>query len=193
MKKILIILALLCSLTAFTIMNNSWVNDPPHSQLAFTVKHFSINEVTGYFKDFKVEIDAPNLDFNSAKISMSANISSIDTRVEARDNHLRSPDFFDEAKYPTLSFISTSISQDDDDKNEYDVVGDLTMHGITKQIKLELEYKGKTINPTNKQEIIAFVIKGNLYRSDFGIGSKFADNFISNKVEIRGDGEFVKR
>ncbi len=189
MKKItLILLSAFFVFTAFTVIKTTWKNDPPHSQLAFTVKHFGINKITGYILDFNVDIQSSKDDFSDAVVTMTGKTNSVNTRVEARDNHLKSADFFDAEKYPEITFKSTSIKPDG--KNEYKLTGDLTMHGVTRQVTLEMEYKGKVEDPMSKKTIVAIEIEGDIKRSDFNIGSKFPDNVISDKVKIKGSGEF---
>lgn len=190
MKKITIFLAAFIVLASFTVLNTSWKNDAPHSQLAFTVKHLGINKITGYVHDFQVNIQSVKPDFSDAVVTMIAKTASINTRVDARDNHLKSADFFEAEKYPEITFTSTSIKPDG--KNEYKLTGNLTMHGVTRQVTLEMEHKGTIQNPQSNKPVSGIQIKGSLKRSDFGIGSKFSDAVISDKVEIRGEGEFVQ-
>jgi len=191
MKKTAMLLSVLFVLTAFTVISTTWKSDPPNSQLSFTVKHIGINKISGNFTDFNVTVESSKPDFSDAVITMKAKTASINTFVEARDNHLRSADFFDAAKYPEITFTSTSIKPKD--KNEYKITGNLTMHGITKVVTLEMEYKGTVKDPMSKRTIAGITIEGDLKRSDFNIGSKFPDNIISDKVEIKGHGEFIQQ
>ena len=191
MKKTAMLLSVLFVLTAFTVISTTWKSDPPNSQLSFTVKHIGINKISGNFTDFNVTVESSKPDFSDAVITMKAKTASINTFVEARDNHLRSADFFDAAKYPEITFTSTSIKPKD--KNEYKITGNLTMHGITKVVTLEMEYKGTVKDPMSKRTIAGITIEGDLKRSDFNIGSKFTDNIISDKVEIKGHGEFIQQ
>ena len=142
MKKFLFLFLGAAFLTAFSLDKNIWSNDDPHSQLGFTVKHLGISDISGNFNDFDVKLTASRADFSDAIFELTANAGSIDTRVEARDNHLRSPDFFDVQKFPTLSFKITSIQKTG--KNTYKLVGNLNLHGITKEVIMDLEYKGST-------------------------------------------------
>lgn len=191
MKKILILgTAALLSLSAFDTINNVWKNDPPHSQLGFTVTHLGINDISGTFNDFQATVTSAKPDFSDAHFELSAKTSSIDTRVEARNNHLKSPDFFDVEKYPTMTYSSTSIKKTGTGK--YQLSGDLTLHGVTKKVSTGLVYKGTTVNPMSKKQTIGFQITGSIKRSDFGIGSKFPEAMVSDEVRIKADGEFVR-
>ena len=190
MKKLMIILSAFFVLTAFTTAENLWKNDDPHSQLGFTVKHLGIAEVSGTFNDFDVTIKSSKPDFSDAVVELTAKTASIDTRVEARDNHLKSADFFDVDKYPTLHFKSTSLKKVA--KNKYKLTGDLTLHGVTKTVAMDLLYQGSTVNPMSKQLTAGFQVTGSIKRSDFKIGSGFPEPMISDIVRIKADGEFVK-
>ena len=189
MKKLTIILSAVFVLTAFTTVN-SWKNDKPHSQLSFEVTHLGVSDVSGTFNDFDVTVNAAKPDFSDAKFEFIANVSSIDTRVEARDKHLKSADFFDAEKHPQMTFKSTSLTQNGKDK--YKLTGDLTMHGITKPVTMDLLYRGTVENPMSKKQTAGFQLTGVVKRSDFGIGEKFAAPFISDEVRIKADGEFVQ-
>lgn len=190
MKKLIVIISAFVALSSFTLLNNLWTNDDPHSQLGFTVTHLGIADVSGVFNDFDVSVTATKPDFSDAKFQLTAKASSIDTRVEARNNHLKSADFFDVAKYPTLSFISTGLKNVG--KNQYKLTGDLTIHGITKPVTMDLLYKGTVENPMSKKQTAGFQLTGTIKRSDFGIGEKFPAPMISDEVGIKADGEFVQ-
>ena len=190
MKSLAFLAAAFISLTAFSV-SSLWKADKMHSQLGFTVKHLGIAEIDGTFNDFEATIVSNKEDFSDAQISMVAKAASIYTRVEMRDNHLRSADFFDVQKFPEITFKSTSI-RPDDDKNEYIVTGDLTIKGITKRVELELEFNGTAINPQSNQKTAGFKIEGEINRLDFGVGVNFPDAMISEKIEIEAHGEFTK-
>ena len=189
MKKLTIILLSLFVLTAFATLD-TWKNDKPHSQLGFTVTHLGISDVSGTFNDFDVTVSSSKPDFSDATFEFTAKINSIDTRVEARDQHLKSADFFDAEKYPEMTFKSSSLKQSGRDK--YKLTGDLTMHGITKPVIMDLVYRGTVENPMSKKQTAGFQLSGVVKRSDFGIGEKFAAPFISDEVRIKADGEFVQ-
>lgn len=189
MKNLALLAVALFSLAAFTT-TSLWKSDKMHSQLGFAVNHLGISEVHGYFTDFDATITSEKDDFSDAKITLKGNTNSIYTRVQMRDDHLKSPDFFDAQQYPTFYFQSTKIKSDG--KNEYKVTGDLTIKGITKQVELELDFHGTTVNPQSKQTTAGFKIEGKINRLDFGVGTTFPDAMISNIVKIEAHGEFTK-
>jgi polyisoprenoid-binding protein YceI len=190
MKKLFIILSSFFVLAAFATLNDTWTNDDAHSQLTFTVRHLGISDVTGTFNDFDVHIDAQKPDFSDAVVELTAKVASIDTRVELRDNHLRSADFFDAVRFPTMSFKSTSIKAAG--KNSYKLTGDLTLHGITKQVTVDMKYMGAIENPMDKKQTVGLQVTGVIKRSDFDLGNGFPPPMISNEVRIKADGEFVR-
>ena len=190
MKKLFFIAAAFVALTAFTLIDTTWKNDPPHSQLGFTISHLGIADVSGTFNDFTVTVNATKADFSDASFDLTAKIASIDTRVEQRNGHLKSADFFDAEKYPTLTFKSTAIKNAG--KNRYKLTGELTLHGITKPVTLDLLYRGTTENPMNKKQTTGFQVSGIIKRSDFAIGGKFPAPMLSDEVRIKADGEFLK-
>lgn len=189
MKKITILSAALFLLFAFTTPSN-WNVDNAHSKLTFTVTHLGISDVSGLFKNFDVNVSSSKPDFSDAVFNLTADVASVNTEVEMRDNHLKSADFFDAAQYPKLTFKSTAIKPAG--KNQYKLTGDLTLHGVTKQVTMDLLYRGTVENPMSKKQTSGFQVTGTIKRSDFGIGEKFPAPMISDDVRIKADGEFTK-
>ncbi len=188
MKKITcFVLLLAASLSTFA---QTWKSDKAHSQLKFDITHMGISTVSGVFTDFTATITATKADFSDASFTLTAKTGSINTGVEMRDNHLKSPDFFDAAKNAELSFKSTSLKKTGEGK--YQLTGDLTMHGVTKPVTLDLWYRGTIDNPMTKKPVAGFRATGTIKRSDFGIGAKFAPPMLSEEVTITADGEFGK-
>jgi polyisoprenoid-binding protein YceI len=190
MKKLLVIVFAFFSITAIAAISSIWTNDDAHSQLSFTVSHLGIADVTGTFNDFDAKITSSKPDFSDATFELTAKTASIDTRVEDRDKHLKSADFFDVAKYPTLNFKSTSVKKQGKDK--YKLNGNLTMNGVTKPVTLDLVYRGTVENPMSKKQTAGFQVTGTIKRSDFNFGSGFPAPMISDEVRIKADGEFIQ-
>ena len=190
MKKLVLLSATVLTLLAFTTVSN-WKVDNAHSKLGFSITHLGISDVTGLFKTFDVKVTNSKDNFSDAVFEMTADIASIDTEVEMRDNHLKSADFFDAEKFPKLSFKSTGIKPAGKDK--YKLSGNLTMHGVTKPVTLDLWYRGTVENPMSKKPTSDFQVTGTIKRSDFGVGKKFPAPMLSDEVHIKADGEFTKQ
>lgn len=165
-----------------------WKNDPDHSRLGFVVKHLTISQIEGRFDDFNVVVTTTKPDYTDAKIVVTAKVASINTNVTARDNHLRSADFFDAAKYPTLTFKSTSIKRTGKSKGL--IYGNLTFHGITRKVVLNAVFYGLVTNPMNKKKTAGFQVTGIIKRADFDLGPKFPEALISQDVKIVANVEF---
>lgn len=188
-KAIILITAALLNTAAFA--QTTWNSDKMHSRLQFTITHLAVSDVDGEFKDFSAAVTAAKPDFSDAKFTMTANTASVNTSNDQRDGHLKSPDFFDVATFPTLTFTSTGISKAGS-ANHYKLNGNLTLHGVTKAVSLDLWYRGTITNPMSKADDAGFQITGTIKRSDFGFGSKFSSPMLSDEVAIKANGEFGK-
>lgn len=190
MKKLLSVLVLaLFSSAGFA--QSTWTADNAHSKLAFSTVHLGISDVAGLFNEFDASIVASEDNFSDAVFELTVEVASIDTEVKMRDDHLRSADFFNVEKFPKMTYKSTSIKKVGKDK--YKLTGDLTLHGITKPVTMELWYRGTIENPQNGAVTAGFQLTGTLNRSDFNIGPDFPEAMISDEVKIKADGEFIKQ
>jgi polyisoprenoid-binding protein YceI len=144
----------------------TWTIDPAHSEIGFKVKHLVISTVSGKFTSFEGKLEATKDDFSDAKISFSANIDSIHTGNDQRDGHLKSPDFFDAAKFPTLSFESTGVKIESG--SDYKVTGNLTLKGNTRPVILTAEFGG-TQKDFQGRTVAGFEITGKINRKEFGL------------------------
>ena len=138
MKSIVFTVATLFALSASYAQ--TWTADKAHAKVGFTVTHLMLTEVDGNFKNYEAKITAAKPDLSDAVVEFSADVNSINTENDRRDTHLKSPDFFDAAKYPTITFKSTSFQKVEGKK--YKLTGDLTMHGVTKPITLDAVLSG---------------------------------------------------
>ena len=145
--------------------NIKWALDPTHSEVTFKVRHLMISTVTGQFKKFDVIAETETDDFSSVKnIKFTAEIDSISTNEAQRDGHLKSPDFFDAAKYPQLTFVSKNYDANDGEK----LNGELTMHGVTKPITLNVEFGGIAQDPYGQTKA-GFTVTGKINRKEFDL------------------------
>ena len=184
-----LILALTFSTPGLVSAQDTWKADPAHSRLAFSIPHLGINEVTGLFKSFDVAVTTTRPDFSDAQFVLTVDTASIDTEVEKRDNHLRSADFFEVSKYPKMTFKSSSLKPNG--KDRYKLSGDLTLHGTTRPVVMDLWFRGTTTN--QDKQVAGFQLTGTLKRSEYGIGPKFPPPAIGDEVTIKADGEFIKQ
>ncbi|WP_432710749.1 YceI family protein [Pedobacter sp.] len=171
----------------------TWTLDPTHSELEFKVKHLMITTVTGSFNDFTAELITETEDFSDAKVSFEAQVASINTNNKDRDNHLRSAEFFDAEKYPTLKFEGASLSKKGDD---YILSGDLTIKDTTKPVTLDVEFGGIATDPWGNVKA-GFNLKGKINRNEFGLTWNAALEtggvMVSEDVRILGELQFVRK
>lgn len=167
MKKLNVLVALLFVATGVFAQATTYKVDKSHSKLGFSIAHMMISEVDGQFNSFDATIVSSKEDFSDATVELTADITSVDTNSEGRDKHLRSADFFDVEKFPTLTFKSTSFKKTGD--KTYKVTGDLTMHGVTKSVTLDATLTGTAAGRDGKK-VVAFKATGTINRIDFGVG-----------------------
>jgi len=165
MLKNLLLLSSLLLLVAQPVFAASYKIDPAHSEVEFTVDHLMIFKVSGFFTDFAgtIEADPETKALNS--VSATIQTTSVDTRIEKRDNHLRSPDFFDVAKYPEMNFVSKKV---EGSGTNIKVHGDLTIRGITQAVVLEGGYQGQNKDAWGNVRA-GFAAKTKISRKDFGL------------------------
>lgn len=196
MKKLFFLL-LLISCISFQKLNaqTKWAFDTMHTNIGFSIAHMGISFIEGEFKSFNGTVSATKDDFSDATVDFTIKTSSISTDVAMRDNHLRSPDFFDVAKYPEIKFkgkIGSRIVG-----NTYMLNGDLTMHGVTKPINLKITYLGQVDDANNKIHKAGFMVEGKLKRDEFGITSfsmllPTGAPMVGNEVKLNIGVELVK-
>lgn len=190
MKKVFSFV-LLAFLSTNIFAQTTWEADKAHSQVSFAITHLGIAEIEGLLKDFDAEIIASEEDFSDAEYNVEIDVSSIDTGIEQRDEHLRSADFFEVEKYPKMTFESTSTEKVSDGR--YKVTGDLTLHGVTKPVTLDVWHRGTIEHPQSGEPVSGFQITGTIDRSDFNVGGGFPEPMLSDEVKIKVDGEFKKK
>jgi polyisoprenoid-binding protein YceI len=166
-----------------------WNLDATHSEVGFKVKHLMINNVKGQFNTFNVELQSESDDFNSSSISFTADVASIDTGSEQRDQHLKSGDFFDAEKFPQIKFKSTKY----DGK---ELVGDLTIRDVTQSVKLNVDFGGIAKNPWGNTKA-GFTITGKINRKDWGLNwnasLETGGVLVSEEVSITAEIQLVKQ
>ncbi|MBW8685751.1 YceI family protein [Chitinophaga rhizophila] len=171
-----------------------WKIDPTHSDVEFKIRHLMITNVTGYFGKYEGTAESSSDDFTDAKISFEADVNSITTKNEQRDQHLLAEDFFHAAQYPKISFVSTGVKKVDDEN--YKIIGDLTMRGVTKPVELAVEFSGIVKDPYGQTKA-GFEIKGKVNRKDFGVSfNAVTDNggvMLGEEVKLQASVQLVKQ
>jgi len=193
MKKQIIValVAITTGLFSFTAAQMStWNYDSAHAKVGFSVSHMTLSDCDGYFKDVTATVKASKADLTDAVAEMTAQVSSVNTDNQKRDEHLVSADFFDAAKYPTINFKSTSFKKAKL-PNAYVISGNLTMHGVTKPVSFAAVIKTGT-NPYSKKETAGFKVTGKINRKDFGIAESTPAAMVGEDVSININAEFIK-
>lgn len=177
-----------------TAVKTVWGIDPTHSEVQFKVKHLVISTVTGQFGQFSANLESNDENFDGAKATFEAQIDSISTNNVDRDGHLKSPDFFDAANFPTLKFESTSFKKISG--NDYEITGNITLKGISKEIKLKAEYGGLMTDFYGNIKV-GFEIEGKINRQDFGLTwsavTEAGGIVVSDEVKLILNLQFAKQ
>lgn len=175
--------------------NSNWKIDPAHSGAEFSIRHMGMTNVHGKFGNVNGTVMLDEKDFTKSQVNATVDVTTVDTGVEKRDAHLKSPDFFDVAKYPSMTFVSKQITGSGD---AYHVIGDLTMHGVTKSVDLSMDKPGKEqVGMDGKSIHRGFSATTTIHRQDFGLiwnGTlKSGDNMLGDDVKVELDVEIVKQ
>jgi len=189
MKKVWCVLALGLAALPLWAQASTWKIDPKHSNAQFVVRHLGISNVQGQFTRVSGTVELDEKDVTKSSVNAIIDATSVDTRVETRDQDLRSDHFFDVAKYPTLTFQSKKITRSSDGKTQ--MTGDLTMHGVTREVTFDLDGPSDAIKDSGGGMKRGASATGMVKRSDFGInGAKTA---VADEVKITLDVEMSKQ
>jgi len=172
-----------------------WILDPVHSEIAFKVKHLMITNVKGVFKEYGASIYTTGEDFMTSEIDFWLDPASIDTGIADRDAHLKSADFLDVENHKQITFTGDSYEAVDND-GSYTLYGNLTIKGITKQVKLDVEFGGVMKDPWGNEKA-GFAINGKINRKDWGLNWNAALEaggvLVSDEVRISCEVQLVKQ
>jgi polyisoprenoid-binding protein YceI len=173
---------------------SKWTIDLQHSEIAFKVRHLMISNVRGRFKEFNADIQVYNDDFLTSEIDLWINAASITTGDDKRDEHLRSADFFDTANFKEISFIST-LMEKTSKENIFNLIGELTIKGITQPVNVEVTFGGITTDPWGNEKA-GFSIHGKVNRKDWGQDwNQALENggyLVGDEVSINCEIELIK-
>ena len=165
----------------------TWKNDPDHSHLGFVVRHLMITDINGRFADVAIDLETAKDDLSDAVFTMTAKAVSIDTHVHVRDEHLRSPDFFDVAQHSEVTFQSSSVRLGPDHAGT--ITGLLEMRGTAREVTFNITASDRITNPINNKETQSFSITGEVNRSDFGIGPNIPAAIVGDRVKVAANFE----
>lgn len=170
----------------------TWTVDPAHTEIHFRARHMVISTVTGKFDRFEATAITENDSLENAKVTFTADTASVNTGTKQRDDHLRSDDFFNAEKYPTLTFESTSFTQAGNEN--YKLKGNLTIRDVTKPIELEVEYGGEIKDPYGNRRV-GFTVTGKVSRKMFGLKYnaliESGGAVVSDEIKIDCHAEFI--
>jgi polyisoprenoid-binding protein YceI len=182
------------TMETITEKKTTWKLDPAHSEIGFKVKHMMITNVSGSFEKFDAHVETTGVDFITAKIEFTADVSSITTNNADRDTHLKSADFFDAANHPHLKFVSTKVERKDDDN--YLVQGNLTIRDVTKPVQLNAEFGGIGKDPWGNEKA-GFTITGKINRTDYKLNWNAALEaggvLVGEEVKIQAELQLIKQ
>ncbi|MFZ0707408.1 MAG: YceI family protein [Candidatus Korobacteraceae bacterium] len=188
-----VLFLLFASLTALA-QNSTWNVDPNHTAAHFTVRHMGLSNVTGTFDKVSGTAQMDEKEFAKSSVDAVIDVASVDTRVQMRDNDLRSDHFFDVAKYPTMEFKSKRIEKQGDG---YKMIGDLTMHGVTREVTLNMDEPSAIMTDQHGNMHRGFSASGTINRKDWGMTYnnllQSGEAVVGDTIKIQIDAELVKK
>lgn len=176
--------------TSARAQTSSWVIDPAHSSVGFEIRHLGVSNVHGSISGLKGTVTLNEKDITKSSVEAVIDTTTVSTNNDARDKHLKSPDFFDVAKYPQITFKSTSLTNTG---GKLQLIGDLTLTGTTKSVTLDLDGPAPPQTSKDGKTRSGFSATGSLKRSDFTVGPKFPSAMIGDDVKFTIDVEIDKQ
>jgi polyisoprenoid-binding protein YceI len=177
---------------ATTSGTTTWTLDASHSSIEFSVKHLMITTVRGRFADATGTATVPDNDHTKARVEIRIKAASLDTRSEQRDQHLRSADFFDVEQFPEITFRSTKL---EGAREHFRLIGDLTIHGVTKSTTLDVEFEGEGKDPWGGTRM-GFTASTKIDRREFGLvwnqALETGGVVVSNDIKLQIEAQFVR-
>ena len=192
MKRFALVTGLLALAAPLALAQTSiWTTDPAHSEVDFTITHLAVSNVHGRFGHVTATINLNEADITKSTVTATIDVAGVDTGEDARNNHLKSPDFFDVATLPSATFTSTSVAKT---ASGLTINGNLTLHGVTKPVVLAAEGpRGPIPGMMDHKPHAGFSATTTIKRSDFGIGSKFPAAIVGDDVKLNIELEVVKQ
>ncbi len=191
MKRLAILTGILALTAPLALAQTStWVSDPNHSEVDFGITHLSVSRVHGRFGNVKATIVYNEADVTKSTVTATIGVDTVDTGVDARNNHLKSPDFFDVANLPTATFTSTSVVKNG---SHLTVTGNLTLHGVTKPVVLDVVGPNGSMTDPKGKVHTGFSATTTLDRTTFGVGTKFPVAMLGDDVKLDIELEVIKQ
>ncbi len=187
-RFVLVLIVLLAMSTAAIAQAGAWQIDPKHSSAEFAVRHLAVSTVRGAFTKVSGSVQYDPADPSKDSINVTIDANSVDTRVEARDNDLRSPHFLDVQKYPTITFKSKQVKSAGEGKLQ--IIGDLTIHGVAKQVTLDVDGPSAPIKDPMGNQRIGASASTKINRKDFGVDG--APGIVGDDITITIDTEMIQ-
>jgi polyisoprenoid-binding protein YceI len=169
---------------------STWTIDPNHSSVNFSIRHMGVSTVHGALSGIKGTVTLDENNMANSNVQATIDTTTLSTGVEARDKHLKSPDFFDVAQFPTITFKNAMVMKMG---GKLQLMGDLTLHGVTKNVTFDLDGPATPQKGPGGKTISGFSASGTLKRSDFGIGAKFPSGVVGDDVKFTIDVEVDKQ
>ena len=170
---------------------STWKSDPAHSEVDFTIKHLGISNVHGRFGHVDATIVYDEKDITKSTVNATIDVTGVETGESARNNHLKSDSFFDVAKFPAATFVSTSVTKNPD--SSLTIAGNLTLHGVTKPVVLTATGPIGPVAGMDHKQHAGFSASGTISRSSFGIGNSFPSGAIGDDVKLNIELDVVKQ
>jgi polyisoprenoid-binding protein YceI len=191
MKRLALVTGILALAAPLALAQTStWTSDPAHSEVDFSIKHMSISNVHGRFGKVAATLVYNEADVTKSTVTATIDTATVATGEAARDTHIKSPDFFDVATYPTATFTSTSVAKSG---GNLSVTGNFTLHGVTKPVVLEVEGPTGPAQGMDHKPHAGFSASTTISRSAFGIGTKFPAAIVGDEVKLTIELEVVKQ
>ena len=191
MKRLAFITGILALAAPLALAQTStWTSDQAHSSVNFSITHMAISKVHGSFGKVAATISYNETDITKSVVSATIDVSTVETGVSARDTHIKSDAFFDVAKFPTASFNSTGVTRDG---NKLKVAGNLTLHGVTQPVVLEVEGPAGPVQGMDHKPHEGFSASTTINRSAFGIGPSFPAAAVGDEIQLTLDLDVIKQ
>ena len=173
-----------------TAQTSTWAIDPNHSQIEFVVKHMALSNIHGRFGNLKGNITMNDTDITKSTVQVTIDVTSLDTGVAQRDSDVKGPNFFDTAKFPSATFASTSVAKKG---MGLTVTGDLTLHGVTRPVELDVEGPSGPVPGMDKKPHSGYSATTTINRKDFGVGPNAPATIVGDEIKLTIDLDVAKQ